>query len=240
MMDFAETQKLDHIAQRHDTHADFDGVLAFYSGRIIAPQLRGLRVLECGCSTGVMTPMLLESARELEVVEGSKVYAGAVEQKFSGRLKMFCSLFENFDPPAPYDAAVVAGVLHHLERPLEVLQRIAAWVRADGVLHVTVPSMTSFHRQLGVAMGVAQAVDSTSERNKFFKQPGRFTKDRLVELVTQAGLRTLECRGFFFKPFPHEIMNSLALPENLLDGLFEMGRQYPELACQLYLKAGRF
>lgn len=228
---------LNQVASAHNTHADFDAVLARCGARIIAPQLRGLRVLECGCSTGVMTEVFLESARELHVVEGSPVYARQVEERLKGRLKMFCALFEEFTAKEPYDALVFAHVLHHLEKPVDMLRLVSAWVKPGGAIHITVPNVLSFHRQLGVAMGAAKSVDDTSPRNAFFNQPGRFTRERLVQTVEAAGLRVQECMGFLFKPFPHDIMNSMSLPEAVLDGLFEMGRKYPDLACQIYLRA---
>lgn len=234
-----ERTKLERIGNTHDTHADFDGVLARYTGKIIAPQTRGQRVLEAGCSTGVITEMLLEHAGQLDVVEGSASYAAIVESRFRGRLHMYRSLFEEFHPPSPYETLVFAGVLHHLAEPVAHLRMVAEWVEPGGTIHISVPNMGSFHRRLGVAMGVAVSTDDTSERNRFFEQPGRFTRERLLHAVAEAGLKVEECYGFFFKPFPHEIMNKLNLTDAVLDGLFEMGRQYPDLACQLYLRARR-
>lgn len=234
-------EKLDQIAERHNTHTDFDGVLSHYRSKLIASQVAGLRVLECGCSTGVMTSWLVKYARELDVVEGSAYYAKLVADKYQGQLKMFCSLFEEFRVTEPYEVVVFVDVLHHLETPIEKLQSISTWVKSGGIIHITVPNMTSFHRQLGVTMGLTKAVNETSVRNTFFNQPGRFTQETLVETVSKAGLEVEECYGFFFKPFPHEIMNIIRphLSEALLDGLFEIGKQYPQLACQLYLKARR-
>ena len=236
-MNREETDKLDYIAERHDTHSDFDGVLAHYSGVLIAANVRGGRVLEAGCSTGVMTPMLLEVAGALEVVEGSEIYAQKVKERFGDRLKMHVSLFEEFTPATPFDTVVAAGVLHHLCDPLAVTRKFATWLKPGGMLHVTVPNMTSFHRQLGVAMGVVPAVDATSERNRFFQQPGRFTRETLERLVRDAGFEICQSEGFFFKPFPHDIMNRTTLSPEILRGLFLMGRRYPDLACQLYVYA---
>jgi 2-polyprenyl-3-methyl-5-hydroxy-6-metoxy-1,4-benzoquinol methylase len=234
-----EEARLDRIGKAHDTHADFDGVLARYTGRIVAPQTKGLCVLEAGCSTGVITELLLNYAAQLDVVEGAVSYAALVENRFHGKLRMFRSLFEEFRPPTTYETVVFAGVLHHLKDPVAKLRMAAEWVRPGGTIHISVPNMSSFHRRLGVAMGVAASIYNTSKRNEFFEQPGRFTKERLIQAVTDAGLKVQECHGFFFKPFPHDIMSSLELTEDLLDGLFEMGKQYPDMACQLYLRAER-
>ena len=236
-MNQEEIFKLDAIADRHDTHADFDGVLAHYSGVLIAEHIHGGLVLEAGCSTGVMTPILLERATELEVVEGSPRYAQSVRERFGNRLKMHMALFEDFRPTRLYDTVVAASVLHHLTNPLSVTQRFATWLRPGGALHITVPNMTAFHRELGVEMGIAPTVAATSERNRFFQQPGRFRRETLEQLVRSAGFEIVQSEGFFFKPFPHDIMNRMTLSPEILRGLFHMGRRYPDLACQLYVYA---
>jgi 2-polyprenyl-3-methyl-5-hydroxy-6-metoxy-1,4-benzoquinol methylase len=232
-----ESAKLNRIAAQHDTHVDFDGVLAHFSGVLIAARLQGGEVLEAGCSTGVMTPMLLAKAGTLTVVEGSALYAQKVKAEFGDRLTMHCSLFEEFSPPRPFDAVVAGNVLHHMSDPLGLIRRMSGWLKEGGSLHLTVPNINAFHRQLGVAMGVADSVAATSERNRLFQQPGRFNQESLKQLVREAGLTLVHSEGFFFKPFPHDLMNHLTLSPAMLDGLFKMGRRYPEMACQLYIHA---
>lgn len=229
--------KLEEIAAAHNTHADFDGVLAYYTGQLIAPQVKGKSVIECGCSTGVMTEMLLEYAAEVDVVEGSEIYAQATASKFEGKLRMFVSLFDDFHPEKKYDAVIFAGVLHHLDHPVKTLQHITSWLKPGGEIFISVPNMTAFHRRLGVAMNLNTSVFDTSDRNTFFAQPGRFDKIKLNQVVEEAGFEIVESTGFFFKPFPHDIMNQLNLELPILNGLFKMGLEFPDLACQLFVKA---
>lgn len=233
----SEKTKLEKIASAHNTHNDFDGILAHYTGKLIAPQVKNKRTLECGCSTGVMTPMLLEHTNQLDIVEGSEIYAKITADKFKGKIKMFVSLFENFNPSEKYDAIVFAGVLHHIEDPVEMLKLISNWLKPSGNIYISVPNMTSFHRKLGVAMGLSDSVYSGSERNEFFAQPGRFDSKKLRNVCELANLNIIHEEAFFFKPFPHEIMNQITLSDNILDGLFEMGRKMQNDACQLYVIA---
>lgn len=236
-MDQPNQKKLEEIAQAHDTHQDFDGVLAHYTGVLIAPQVKGKKTLECGCSTGVMTPMLLEHTAQLDIVEGSEVYAKITESKYSGKVKMFVSLFEDFNPADKYEAIVFAGVLHHIANPVEILKKVSTWIQPGGDIYITVPNMTAFHRRLGVAMELNESVYDTSVRNDFFAQPGRFDRERLQKVIQEAGYTIIDSKGFFFKPFPHDIMNKMNWDSKLLDGLFRMGMEFPDLACQLYVKA---
>jgi 2-polyprenyl-3-methyl-5-hydroxy-6-metoxy-1,4-benzoquinol methylase len=228
---------LEEIARTHDTHVDFDGVLARYTAEIICPRVKGLRVIEAGCSTGVITERLIDTASEVHIVEGSQAYAQAVHLRFPAVTSITCSLFEDFQPPAAADAVVAAGVLHHLADPVGELKHMATWVRPGGALHITVPNMTSLHRRLGVAMKVTASVYDTSERNVRFAQPGRYDAGRLRRDIEAAGLVVADSVAFFLKPFPHGLMNSIDFPEEMLRGLFALGLEFPELACQLYIEA---
>jgi 2-polyprenyl-3-methyl-5-hydroxy-6-metoxy-1,4-benzoquinol methylase len=228
---------LEEIARTHDTHVDFDGVLARYTAEIICPRVRGLRVIEAGCSTGVITERLIDTASEVHVVEGSQAYAEAVRLRFPAVKSIACSLFEDFRPAAAADAVVAAGVLHHLGDPVSELKHMATWVRPGGAVHITVPNMTSLHRRLGVAMKVTSSVYDTSERNVRFAQPGRYDAEKLRRDVEAAGLAVADSMAFFLKPFPHGLMNSIDFSDEMLRGLFRLGLEFPELACQLYVEA---
>jgi 2-polyprenyl-3-methyl-5-hydroxy-6-metoxy-1,4-benzoquinol methylase len=227
---------LEEIARTHDTHRDFDGVLARYTADIICPRVKGLRVVEAGCSTGVITERLLKEAAAVHIVEGSQGYAEAVRTRFPA-VSLTCALFQDFRPAAPADAVVAAGVLHHLEDPVGELRHMASWVRPGGAVHITVPNMTSLHRRLGVAMYITGSVYDTSDRNVRFAQPGRYDAATLRRDVEAAGLVVTDSTAFFLKPFPHDVMNSIEFSEEVLRGLFRLGIEFPELACQLYVEA---
>ena len=227
---------LEEIARTHDTHRDFDGVLARYTAEIISPRVQGLRVIEAGCSTGVITERLLVDASAVHIVEGSSGYAEAVRRRFQS-VSLTCSLFHDFQPQERFDAVVAAGVLHHLEDPVGELTHMAGWVKPGGAIHITVPNMTSLHRRLGVAMHVTGSVYDTSDRNVRFAQPGRYDAAKLRCDVEAAGLVAADSFAFFLKPFPHDVMNGIEFSEDALRGLFRLGIEFPELACQLYIEA---
>jgi 2-polyprenyl-3-methyl-5-hydroxy-6-metoxy-1,4-benzoquinol methylase len=232
-----EKRKLDRIADKIDTHQDFDGVQAYYTGKLIAPFIRGLNTLECGCSTGVMTEILIDSAKSLDVIEGSETYAKIAQTRLGNRLNIKVTLFEDFVPEKLYEAIVFAGVLHHMEDPIFILNKLQEWLLPGGKIYISVPNMTAFHRRLGLSMGIIKSVYDASERNIFSSQPGRYDMNTLLKTCEQANLDVMHSEAFFLKPFPHEIMNNIQLDEKVLDGLFEMGRQMPEYASLLFVVA---
>lgn len=233
----ATPNQLDQVAAEYDTSTDFDGVLTRFAGRLIAPRLAGRRVLECGAASGAMTGQMVETAKSLEVLEAADHYADQLADKFGDKIRLHRGMVEAFEPDAPYDTVVVAGLLHHLGDPKSVLRRARDWLAPGGEIIVTVPNMQSFHRRLHVEMGATDTPYEESERNRRFHQPGRFDPDTLNDLLQSAGWEVTQRSGFFFKPFPHDMMQSLGLSDEVLQGLFEMGRTHPDLACQIFATA---
>lgn len=233
----ATQAEIESIAEGYDNYSDFDGVISRYAGKLISPYVKGFRTLECGAASGLMTEILIQSARELEVVEAAKHYADGLQNRLGTSVKIHNVLLENFCPDKKFEVIVIAGLLHHLQYPQQILKNARQWLTSDGSLFLTVPNMLSFHRRLHVAMGISESPYVTSTRNQRFCQPGRFDPTSLKDLMQSSGWEVTNLDGFFFKPFPHKTMAALNLSDSKLDGLFEMGRQYPELACQIFASA---
>ena len=71
------------------------------------------------------------------------------------------------------------------------------------------------------------------------QQPGRFVKASLEDLFRRAGYEVLESYGFMLKPFSNAQMESLNLEWPVIDALFEIGKEYPDLATHLFVRASR-
>lgn len=203
-------------------------------GRFISPKVAGKHVLEMGCSTLVVSEMLAAVADKFEIVEGAESFARNAERHFGPSVTVHHALFEEFTPESQFEAIVFTNTLHHVFRPAEVLTRVRGWLAPGGVLYITVPNMRSLHRQIGVKMRVLADVFAATARNETFGQPGRYTKESLVELCTSCGFKVNECFTIFLKPFSDEQMESLDPSDELVNALFEMGRELDDLGCLIY------
>jgi len=231
-------QNIENIAQQYNPSDDFDTHLTKQSGIIIAPRINGKNVLEMGCLDGYMTGMLLKSANSVEIVEGSEIFVKNIRTLYKDSVTVYHSLFERFNPDKYYDAIVLAHVLHHMHDPESLLNRIKTWlVPQSGRLYITVPNMLSLHRQIGVKMGLLKDVFDSSERNIKFDQPGRYTKEKLIRQIKSCGFHVVECFNFFLKPFSNEQMKALKPSKELIVALFEIGKQFEEIACHIFLEA---
>jgi len=234
--------QLDKIAQNYKPLDDFDSIITKYSTKIIAPLCRNKSIIECGCSSGMMTKELIVNAQKIDVIEGSKQFCQIISDKFGTKINnIINSNFEDYTPTEKYDTIVFAHVLHHIDNPTDMLNHLKTWLKPNGQILISVPNINSFHRQLGVQMGLLKDTNQESERNKFFLQKGRFTKESLTMLMNESGFEVLQSKNFFFKPFHHDLMNQLLnsgnLTQELLDGLNNMGELYQDLACHTFLQA---
>ncbi len=136
---------------------------------------------------------------------------------------------------APPDLIICASVLHEVDDVSEILEPLRILGKEGGILHVNVPNSNSLHRQLGSAMGIISNPGALSERNVHFQQFRVFNFASLSSTLRDAGFSIIESGGCFLKPFSHAQMEQLPfLTPELLDGLYRLGRELPEIATEIY------
>lgn len=232
-------ERLDAIAAVYDAQADYDGVLTGHAWALLRPRIApGARVLEMGCSSGVMTRLLAAHVRELWVVDGSRAYLDSVAAAL-GRadVRFEHALFEEYAPPVRFDAIVMARALEHLVDPRPTLRRVAGWLADGGELHVMVPNARSFHRLIGVAMGLLPAPDALNERDVAFGHHRVYDPTTLRGELEGAGLEVVEEGGSSLKFLANAQMH--ALDPKLWDALRIVGAGFPGNAAEIYARCRR-
>jgi 2-polyprenyl-3-methyl-5-hydroxy-6-metoxy-1,4-benzoquinol methylase len=138
-----------------------------------------------------------------------------------------------------FDLILVAGLLGEVEEPGAILAAAREAVAPGGIIHVNVPNAFSLHRRLARAMGLIADEHAMSDRNRALAQHRNYDAASLRRDVEAAGLRVVEDGGYFLKPFTHAQMEGLGdlLTEPMLDGLWKMGREMPDLASEIYVNA---
>ena len=139
--------------------------------------------------------------------------------------------------PISPDFIICSGLLNEVAEPLNVLKAARSLLGTSGTVHVNVPNAYSIHRRLARAMGIIRAENQLTERNVRFAQYRVFDSDSLTGLAQEAGFRIVEQGGYFMKPFTHAQMQSLGdlLSGEMLDGLWQLGRELPDLASEIYV-----
>lgn len=121
------------------------------------PYVIGPRVLSLGYARDMWPEKLSRGNFQVDVVEGAEEHYKEGKAKFSkSNIRIFKSMFQDFEPDMPYDT-VVAGTVIEFHDPLEFLSNCKRLLKPKGRLIVTTPNALSIHRRVGAAMGMEQS-----------------------------------------------------------------------------------
>lgn len=247
-------EKHERIAQYEDRYlADygFEAVMVAARQRLVLEVLGKIRpqvVLEAGCGLDMLASRAHKAGLPIEqwvIVEPSERFCAAARALKMGktRVDVIHGFLEDATEAirqrcirAP-DIIICSGLLNEVEEPEKFLKVARGLLGPSGTVHVNVPNAHSFHRRLARGMGIIQAENQLTERNVKLAQYRVFDFDSLIGLVQDAGFRVVEQGGYFVKPFTHAQMESMAnvLSDEILDGLWKLGRAIPELASEIYV-----
>lgn len=245
----------DEYAARHDADLDFETVCLLARQQHNLAQVRALQpavVLEVGCGPELLAAQVLASPNRVtdwQVVEPAQRYADMARAFAASepRLRVTTDYIEHAGtalatawPGGPAaDLLIVSGVIHETAEPEALLQAGLRWLRPGGHLLVSVPNALSFHRLLAVQMGLIEAPEALSERNRQLGQPRVFRPQDLRDIVSALGLTEISLEGYLFKPFTHAQM-ALLLPSlgaRGVQGLIDLGRAFPMQSAEICLLA---
>jgi SAM-dependent methyltransferase len=245
----------DEYAARHDGALDFESVCLAARQQHNLAQVHTLQpgtVLEVGCGPQLLCLQALAQPNRIQrwvAVEPAARWAEAAVDVARGepRLTVVHDYIERADTALAAlwpneqaaDLVIVSGVIHETGAPEALLQASLRWLRPGGHLLVSVPNALSFHRLLAVQMGLAEAPEALSERNRLLGQPRVYRPNDLRALVLSLGLEEVALDGYLFKPFTHAQMALLlpALGERGVQGLIDLGRAFPLQAAEIALLA---
>jgi len=242
---------IERYTEDYLAHYGFEQVLVEYRRRVVLDQMDAVRpsvVLEIGCGSELLYRHYLQHAAAVErwvVIEPARAFCAGARQAALPGMTVVEGFLEQSLPavigalPRPPDLVICSGVLQEVPSSLEMLNAIRATMDAGSLLHVNVANAASLHRRLALAMGLIPALDTMSERNIMLQQHRVYDLAALVADMEAAGFFIVGRGGYLVKPFTHKQMEAVApvLGDAVLDGLFELGRREPELACEIFVNA---
>lgn len=230
-----EKANLEDIAADSWYATGANGSSVRYSARVFARWFTGGHCLELGPAEGLMTSVLVEHFDHLTVVEGSERFASNIRRRYPD-VEVVCSLFEDYEPAARYDAIVLGHVLEHISDPPVLLRRLSGWLTEDGRVFAAVPNARSLHRQAAVIMGLLgneHELNATDEHHGHRRvyDPETFRADFLG-----AGLRVEHFGGYWIKPVSNAQIDQ-GWSTDMLKAFMVLGERYPDIAAEIYVVA---
>lgn len=242
---------IERYTEDYLAHYGFEQVLVEYRRRVVLEQLSMVRpavVLEIGCGSELLYQHYLRHAAPLErwvVIEPAPAFCASARRAALPGMTVIEGFLEQSRPavraalPRPPDLVICSGVLQEVPSSGAMLRAIHATMDGRSRLHVNVANAASLHRRLALAMKLIPTLDAMSERNQLLQQHRVYDFPALVSDLEAAGFAVEERGGYLVKPFTHKQMEAIApaLGDAVLDGLFELGRREPELACEIFVNA---
>lgn len=198
-------------------------------------------ILEIGCGSEPLFKYI-ENVKFTVVEPAQEFYDNALAlAEGSSRIICLQGYFENVvgELAGDYDMVICSCLLHEVEKPDRLLQSIMQVCNNNTIVHINVPNADSIHRLLGKEMGILQDVHDMSETNKELQQNNVYDRKTLRKVIEDSGLEIIESGSFFVKPFSHAQMYQMLemeiLSEDVLDGLYELGKYMPEFGSEIYV-----
>ena len=165
-------------------------LLAFLRARAVARHLAGPRVLDCGCG---MAPLLRFLRWDQTYVGVDRNVSLVQSLRLSHPARIFHCVDLNFlelPEPREVDTIVLAAVVEHLERPLDVIQRLVERLRPGGRLILTTPHPIAVSI---LSVGAWLRILSPRAHEEHGRLLGRV---ELLGLLREAGLSPVVYRRF--------------------------------------------
>lgn len=202
------------------------------------------RILEVGCGLEPLFPYV-DAYDAYTIVEPSEAFVqNAVAQAGSDPAVRIVqgTLEEAYDrlTADAYDMIVLSSLLHEVPDPDALLTRVRALCGPATVVHVNVPNVRSFHRLLGVAMGLINDVHQPTQNEIDFQRHTRFDKESLVRKMQAHGFEVLSFATYFVKPFSNKQMEQMLshqiIAPDVIEGLEKMSEHLPDMGCEMYVE----
>ena len=143
------------------------------------------------------------------------------------------ALFENFEPEESFNSIILEHVLEHVEKPVELLKRVKQWLAPTGKLFLGVPNGQSFHRLVAVKMGLLDNPCQLNSRDLALGHRRIYTPETLRIDIEKSGLVVQDMGGVFFKPLSNKQIQD-HWNEEMIQGFYELGKDFPEHAAEIY------
>lgn len=236
-MNVNESEK-ERIGSVGDWFSTFDGIngkIIQYAGKHLLEHCIGPRILEMGCADGRMTKLFADNFPAMVAVDGSRALLDRLSASLGDikGVELACSMFEDLQYQNEFNTVVQSHILEHVADPVKILSIGRRALDDDGVLIAAVPHAGSAHRMAGVKMGIIDSLTSLSQQDIKLGHRRVYTLGALIKDAQDAELKVICNGGFFLKPLSNDQMESWS--DELLDAMFEIGADYPQIAAEIYV-----
>lgn len=231
---------LDELFDSYRKSSPVDDLARGYTFQTFSPFMTqpDAQVLEIGCSNGLMTELIANSAAHVDVVEASLRFLEEAQARSLPNVAFHHGLAEDFESERKYDYIFATFVLTHIENLDRFFEKVTELMAPTGRLFVAVPNARVLSRQLALHMGLLEDLYKLTENDRNHGHCRAFDRVRLDRELESRGLNPIARGGILLKPLADFQMDKLIeasiLSEEHFRGLYSLGVEYPELCGTIY------
>lgn len=227
-------------AYKKEFQYDFDNdiMLKYYPKRISEKLVKG-SFLELGLGHGYTIEEFLKHVHDYTILEGSNAVINNFrtnESELYSKVNIIEIYFENFETNEKYDNIIMGFILEHVENPDLIIKKYKKLLSKNGKIFIAVPNAESLHRQIGFEAGYMSDLKTLSESDLLLGHRRYYDKKELLELAQRHQLKVMSIEGIFLKPLTTSQLQSLKLSKEIINGMLEMGKKYPELSNAILME----
>lgn len=213
-------------------------ILNWYPQQILAKSPRSARVLELGIGHGYTCNWFSNYYDSYSVVDASSEVIKKYKKEFpTSRARIVESLFETFETSEQFDCVIMGFVLEHVEDPKHILTHYKKMLKPDGRCFVAVPNAECLHRRIGKAGGCLNDLFSLGRGDLALGHRRLYSVKSLTKEMEDCGYRILKKEGIFLKPLTTQQLKGLNLNSEIIQGMCQVGVNYPELSAAILFEA---
>jgi SAM-dependent methyltransferase len=210
--------------------------------------LKPKRVLEVGCGFSPLFTQYKNFDSYVAIEPGAEayLYSEGLAQGSPGVTVISGFLEDHYShlKEKSFDAIVIPGVLHEVEKPKEFLREIALLTGPETSIYVNVPNANSLHRLIAVNMGLIEKPEQITERNISLSQVSVFTIETLCSLILEINpdFEIRDFGTFLLKPFTHEQMmlcwETKIITSKIMEGLYKVPKMFAGGGSEIFVVCG--
>lgn len=230
---------LERVASTYRRNSVQDGMVRRSCVRAFDPWLNPEGAgLEVGCSDGLLTQLLAERLKTLDVVEATETFIQEARQRALPNVTLHHSMIEGFRTTKRFDAIFLTWILTHLVDPQVVLAHLRGLLAPGGLLFVVVPNVRVLSRQLALHMGLVPDLYALTDNDRNHGHQRAYDRKLLNRELDNAGFETIDQGGLMLKILADQQMDELfgkgILTDAHAEAFYSMGREYPEFASAIF------
>jgi SAM-dependent methyltransferase len=191
--------------------------------------------IEIGCGNGYSTEKLYRLFGKYEVVEPSVRNIKLLNKRIGKNIKCHNVLLNDYEADEVFDNVIFLNIIEHVDDPIKSLKEVRAFLADSGKVYISAPNCMTLNRRAGYLMGLLKDMNDFAPKDHLVGHRRLYTIEMMEDHCKQAGLKVVDMKGIYLKPFPENMMIKFGL--ETVKAFYALGEDIPQYCANLFAVA---